>query len=94
MKLRQDRLAVALLLLIPTLFFSDVLLGFGNFYMRDLTRYYYPTKQIYREVALGGALLWAVLLPSGKKVRTGTTTLSPNARCGARDCGVSIEGRF
>ncbi len=50
----NDRLAVALLLLLPTLFFGDVLLGFGNFYMRDLTRYYYPTKQIYRQVVQGG----------------------------------------
>lgn len=50
----HDRLAVALLILLPTLFFGDVLLGFGNFYMRDLTRYYYPTKQIYREIVLGG----------------------------------------
>ena len=29
-KWRGDRLAVALLLLLPTLFFSDVLLGFGR----------------------------------------------------------------
>jgi hypothetical protein len=50
----HDRLAVALLILLPTLFFWDVLLGAGNFYMRDLTRYYYPTKQIYREIVQGG----------------------------------------
>ncbi|HUP44674.1 MAG TPA: hypothetical protein VM779_04090 [Thermoanaerobaculia bacterium] len=56
---RSDRLAIALLLLLPTLFFADVLAGLGNFYMRDLTRYYYPTKQIYREIVLGGELpLW------------------------------------
>lgn len=55
----HDRLAIALLLLLPTLFFGDVLLGLGNFYIRDLTRYYYPTKQIYREIALAGELpLW------------------------------------
>ena len=50
----SDKLAVALLLLLPTLFFIDVLAGVNNFYMRDLTRYYYPTKQILREIALGG----------------------------------------
>ena len=56
---RHDRLAIAILLLLPTLFFGDVLLGIGNFYMRDLTRYYYPTKQIYREIVLAGELpLW------------------------------------
>jgi hypothetical protein len=51
---KHDRLAVALLILLPTLFFGDVLLGINNFYMRDLTRYYYPTKQVLREIALGG----------------------------------------
>jgi len=50
----NDRLAIALLILLPTLFFGDVLLGINNFYMRDLTRYYYPTKQIVREIVLGG----------------------------------------
>ncbi|HEU4521357.1 MAG TPA: hypothetical protein VFT12_05095, partial [Thermoanaerobaculia bacterium] len=56
---RGDRLAIALLFVLPTLLFADVLIGIGNFYMRDLTRYYYPTKQIYREIALGGELpLW------------------------------------
>lgn len=50
----HDRLAIALLILLPTLFFGDVLLGINNFYMRDLTRYYYPTKQVLREIVLGG----------------------------------------
>jgi uncharacterized membrane protein len=50
----HDRLAIALLIVLPTLFFWDVLIGAGNFYMRDLTRYYYPTKQVYREVVQGG----------------------------------------
>jgi hypothetical protein len=50
----HDRLAIALLILLPTLYFGDVLIGINNFYMRDLTRYYYPTKQILREVVLGG----------------------------------------
>jgi len=50
----NDRLAIALLILLPTLFFGDVLLGINNFYMRDLTRYYYPTKRIVREIVLGG----------------------------------------
>jgi hypothetical protein len=43
-------------------------------------------------VALAGALVWAIALPSGKR-RTGAGW-SPNARCGTRECGVSIEGRF
>ncbi|HET7711233.1 MAG TPA: hypothetical protein VFL80_04835, partial [Thermoanaerobaculia bacterium] len=51
---RYDRIAVALLVALATLLFIDVLIGTQNFYMRDLTRYYDPTKQILREVVLGG----------------------------------------
>ena len=51
---RADLIAVASLALIATIFFGDVLIGINNFYMRDLTRYYYPTKQILREIVYGG----------------------------------------
>jgi len=51
---RADWLAVASLVLIVTVLFGDVLLGINQFYMRDLTRYYYPTKQILREIVYGG----------------------------------------
>ena len=51
---RHDRLAIALLIILPTLYFGDVLIGINNFYMRDLTRYYYPTKQVLRKIVLGG----------------------------------------
>jgi hypothetical protein len=51
---RHDLFAVAILFLLATLFFSDVLAGKNNFYMRDLTRYYYPTKQILREIVQHG----------------------------------------
>src|SRR5688572_13885951 len=66
---RNDRLAIALLVLLPSLFFGDVLLGLGNFYMRDLTRYYYPTKQIYRDIAYGGELpLWNRYFHAGQPI--------------------------
>lgn len=55
---RKDWLAVALLALIATLFFADVLAGRGNFYMRDLTRYYYPTKQVLRTIVQNGEFPW------------------------------------
>ncbi|HUP49609.1 MAG TPA: hypothetical protein VNA04_12555 [Thermoanaerobaculia bacterium] len=56
---RHDPLALAMLVLLPTLFFADVLLGLANFCARDLTRYYYPTKQIHRQIVYGGELpLW------------------------------------
>jgi len=51
---RYDWIAATILTLLVTLFFWDVLLGQNNFYMRDLTRYYYPTKQILREIVQSG----------------------------------------
>jgi hypothetical protein len=51
---RADAVALASLALIATLLFADVLIGINSFYMRDLTRYYYPTKQILREIVYGG----------------------------------------
>jgi hypothetical protein len=51
---RHDLFAIALLFLIASLFFVDVLAGTDNFYMRDLTRYYYPTKEILREIVQDG----------------------------------------
>jgi hypothetical protein len=51
---RHDTLALGILALVATILFVDVLAGTQNFYMRDLTRYYYPTKQILREIVQGG----------------------------------------
>src|SRR3954470_21303152 len=51
---RSDLLAVALLFLIATISFADVLFGVNQLYMRDLTRYYYPAKQILRDVVQHG----------------------------------------
>jgi hypothetical protein len=51
---RHDSIALAILTLIATLLFLDVFVGTHNFYLRDITRYYYPTKQVLREVVQGG----------------------------------------
>jgi len=51
---RTDLLALGLLFLIATLSFADILFGVNQLYMRDMTRYYYPTKQILREVVQHG----------------------------------------
>ena len=51
---RRDWLLVGLLALLATAFFADVLVGVNQFYMRDLTRYYYPTKQILRDIVAHG----------------------------------------
>jgi len=49
-----DLLAVSALVLLATIFFADILLGVNQFYMRDMTRYYYPTKQVLREIVQHG----------------------------------------
>jgi hypothetical protein len=53
---RADKIAVLTLILLGTILFIDVLAGINGFYMRDLTRYYYPTKQILREIVHSGEL--------------------------------------
>lgn len=55
---RRDWLAIALLWGLATLLFADVLFFGQQFYLRDLTRYYYPTKNIVREIILGGHFPW------------------------------------
>ena len=55
---RHDSIALAILALVATLLFVDVLAGTHNFYMRDLTRYYYPTKQVLRDIVQGGEFPW------------------------------------
>lgn len=51
---RHDSIALATLTFIATLLFIDVVVGSHNFYMRDLTRYYYPTKQVLRRIVQEG----------------------------------------
>ncbi len=51
---RADALALLTLALLATLFFADVLAGVNGFFARDLARYYYPAKQILRDVVLHG----------------------------------------
>src|SRR6476620_771479 len=53
-KRRTDLLALGLLFLIATICFADVLAGINQLYMRDMTRYYYPAKQVLREIVLHG----------------------------------------
>src|SRR3954469_18896539 len=66
---RSDLLAIGALTLLATIFFADVLFGVNQFYMRDLTRYYYPTKQIYREIVYGGELpLWNRYFEAGQPI--------------------------
>jgi hypothetical protein len=50
----MECLAIALLAVVVTVPFADVLFTDARFYVRDLTRYYYPTKKILREIVRGG----------------------------------------
>ncbi len=64
---RHDLIAIAILAVLATLFFIDVVVGLQNFYMRDLTRYYYPAKHALREIVLGGEFpYWNRLFSAGQ----------------------------
>jgi hypothetical protein len=66
---RKDLLACAALVVLATLAFGDVFIGINNFYMRDLTRYYYPTKQILREVVFNGEFpYWNRFFSAGQPI--------------------------
>lgn len=51
---KKDVVALSFLAAVTTLLYADVLFGPSRFFIRDLTRYYYPTKRIVREVILSG----------------------------------------
>jgi len=51
---RADACALLILALLATALFADVLAGVNWLYMRDLTRYFYPIKQILRQIVQHG----------------------------------------
>src|SRR5881275_3240698 len=66
---RADLLAVTALALLATIFFADVLFGVNQFYMRDMTRYYYPAKQVLREIVLHGEFpFWNRYFSAGQPI--------------------------
>ncbi|HYM62654.1 MAG TPA: hypothetical protein VEZ11_17350, partial [Thermoanaerobaculia bacterium] len=66
---RHDLLALAVLALLTTILFADVLAGVNQFYMRDLTRYYYPTKQVLRDIVYGGEVpYWNRYFSAGQPI--------------------------
>ncbi len=57
------------LVLLATIAFGDVVIGVQDFYLRDLTRYYYPTKQILRDIVLNGEFpLWNPYFSAGQPI--------------------------
>ncbi len=51
---RRDAMAVAIVVAVVTLMFSDVLFFGRSFYFRDVTRFYYPMKKVTRDIILSG----------------------------------------
>jgi hypothetical protein len=65
----KDVLALGVLALLATIFFADVLAGFNQLYARDLTRYYYPSKQILRQVVKDGEFpYWNRYISAGQPI--------------------------
>jgi len=51
---RSDAIALAVLAILASLLFVDVLLGSNDLYIRDLAHYYHPAKKILRDIVLDG----------------------------------------
>ena len=51
---KRDAGAIAILVAVVTLMFSDVLFFGRAFYFRDVTRFYYPMKKVTRDIILSG----------------------------------------
>ena len=64
---RHDLIAYAILALVPTLLFLDILAGVNSFYARDVASYYYPAKKVLREIVLDGHFpYWNHLFSAGQ----------------------------
>ena len=51
---RRDAAALAIVIAVVTLIFSDVLFFGRGFFFRDVTRFYYPMKKVTRDIILSG----------------------------------------
>ncbi|MEA2463824.1 MAG: hypothetical protein QOJ98_1571 [Acidobacteriota bacterium] len=66
---RHDLIAYAILALVPTILFADILLGFNSLYARDIASYYYPAKKVLREIVLGGHFpYWNPFFSAGQPI--------------------------
>jgi hypothetical protein len=65
---RADFLAVALIFLVITLLFADVLFFGANFFLRDISIYHYPMKRVVASALASGDLLreWNPLIEAGQ----------------------------
>jgi hypothetical protein len=66
---RHDLIAYAILTLVPTILFADILLGINSLYARDIASYYYPAKKVLREIVLGGHFpYWNPFFSAGQPI--------------------------
>lgn len=64
---KGDLLAVAVLLILPTILFADVLFVGNNLFSRDLATYHYPMKKVVAEAMRAGVLPhWNPLYSAGQ----------------------------
>ncbi len=64
---RRDAGAIAIIVAVVTLIFSDVLFFGRAFYFRDVTRFYYPMKKVTRDIILSGEFpSWNPALSEGQ----------------------------
>jgi len=64
---RRDAAAIAIIVAVVTLIFSDVLFFGRSFYFRDVTRFYYPMKKVTRDIILSGQFpSWNPALSEGQ----------------------------
>jgi hypothetical protein len=64
---RRDVAAIAIVVAVVTLIFSDVLFFGRAFYFRDVTRFYYPMKKVTRDIILSGEFpSWNPYLSEGQ----------------------------
>ncbi|MGK2858348.1 MAG: hypothetical protein ACSLFQ_14195 [Thermoanaerobaculia bacterium] len=65
----SDVRAMALLVLLVTILYADILFFGASFFTRDLTGYFYPIKWVVREVVLGGDFpFWNRLYSAGQPI--------------------------
>jgi hypothetical protein len=62
-----DAGAIAAIVIVITIVFADVLFGGACFFVRDLTRYYFPTKHLIHDIVLRGEFpLWNPAYSAGQ----------------------------
>ena len=67
MRRRADFAAVAILLLLPTIYFFDVVSGRNAFYFADLVRFHHPGKKVLRDIVLSGEFpYWNPTISAGQ----------------------------